>query len=266
MCFYILNNHTTFKCCLAVVAMASDNMPQPDFSRPPPVEFSQPPPEFSRPPPEFPRAPLPDFSQPPPVLQRQPVAPRDFPPPVAVMRSPDWDGVSPREQCPQQMRGPPSSNNHQMGAPKRHMGGDVYHDHDDQGSHARGSIMGPRDIPLDHDTRPGDPQECPRDPRERDPWDSDSADDQRSDGRKYDRRRRSDSRDRDYMRGRHDGRDRAGLQSPPLGRRRPVSPSSNVRSVSKSPDRPATPRSESSHKSHARSGDAEPGTVQLQII
>ena len=224
--------------------MASDNMPQPDFSRPPPVEFSQPPPEFSRPPPEFPRAPLPDFSQPPPALQRQPIAPRDFPPPVSAMRSPDWDGMSPREQCavpPQQMRGPPSSNNPQ----KRHMGGpgDAYHD--DQGSHARG----PRDIPLDHPHAigAGDSQECPRDPRERDPWDSDSADDQRSDGRRYDRRRRSDSHDGDYNR-RHDGRDRdrAGLQSPPLGRRRPVSPSQA--------------------KSQARSGDAEPGIDQLLLF
>lgn len=293
----ILNNHTALTCFVAVVAMATENMPHPDFSHPPPIEFSQPPPEFSRPPPEFSHAPLPDFSQPPPVLSRQPLPPCDFPQ-VAVMQASDWDGVSPREQCTvslptlqtrDHMLLPPSSNSQQhipMVATPKHMatlsqspGGasDVFHDVNDQlvGTHARVSAMGPRDIPLDHPhpIGAGDPQECPRDPRERDHWDSDSADDQRCDSQKYGGRSRSVSQDRDYRRACHeshdckDGAGLAGLQSPQSSRKRPVSPSSNARSMSKSPDRPATPISQSSHsqtKSQERLGDVEPGTVQLQ--
>ena len=294
----ILNNHTALACFVAVVAMATENMPHPDFSHPPPIEFSQPPPEFSRPPPEFSHAPLPDFSQPPPVLSRQPLPPCDFPQ-VAVMQASDWDGVSPREQCTvslptlqtrDHMLLPPSSNSQQhipMVATPKHMatlsqspGGasDVFHDVNDQlvGTHARVSAMGPRDIPLDHPhpIGAGDPQECPRDPRERDHWDSDSADDQRCDSQKYGGRSRSVSQDRDYRRACHeshdckDGAGLAGLQSPQSSRKRPVSPSSNARSMSKSPDRPATPISQSSHsqtKSQERLGDVEPGTVQLQL-
>jgi len=277
--------------------MATENMPHHDFSRPPPVEFNQPLPEFSRPPPEFPHTPLPDFSQPPPVLPRQPLPPCDFPPQVAVMQTSDWDDVTPREQntvplANQQTRDhmlPPPSSTPQQHLPlvatqKQHMttvsqssGGtsDVFRDVSEQ--LARGSAIGPRDIPLDH-PQPigaGDPQECPRDPRERDHWDSDSADEQRCDNQKYEQRSRSVSRDRDYRQTcheTHDGRDgtadSVGLQSPLTVRKRPQSPSSDARSVSKSPDRPVTPVSQSSRsqtKSQDRTADIEPGTSLLQL-